>query len=57
MVKGSFLMLVVAYAPSVLTWISKDNIKLFTNDKHMDLNILVWSIIITYEHIDDEKFL
>ena len=49
-----FLLLVVHYAPSVLICTLEVDTKVITIDKHMDLIIVIWSIIILYEHNSDE---
>ena len=44
------MLLVVAYAPSVLTYNLENDTKVITIDRQMDLRILIWSIIILYKH-------
>ena len=50
MEKFLLFLLVVSYAPSVLTFNLEDYTKVITIDRHMDLIIFIWSIIIIYEH-------
>ena len=50
MEKCWLLMLVVIYDPSVSTCNFKDDDKVMTNYRHMALILLIWGIIIIYEH-------
>ena len=48
------LLLVVAYVSSVLTCNLEDDTKWITIYRHIDLSILIWSIVIIYENNSDE---
>ena len=56
MEKCWLLLLVVVYAPSVLTSNLDDDTKWINTGRHMDLSIFIWIIIIIYEHNRDETF-
>ena len=47
--------MVVSYDPYFLTLNFEDDTKVITNDKHTDLSILIWIIIIIYKHNSNEK--
>ena len=50
------LPLAVSDAASVLNCQFEDDIKGISNDMQMDLSILIWIKMITYEQNDDETF-
>ena len=50
------LLFVVAYPFSVLNSILEDDTKGITIGRHMGLSVLIWSIIILYEHNNNDTF-
>ena len=56
MEKYWLLLLVVAYIPYVLTYNLEDDTKVMTIDRHKDLSILIWNIIILHKHNSDKNF-